>query len=353
MSQKQTRSTKKKARRESPPEKVYPKCIYCQTELTRRKRSKEHVVNRSILPKYTHKLTLTGKVCSDCNSGFGDIDTAFVKNAITGLNRTAMDMINDEDRWDNAQEPFVIKNLSITLRGDKQRFTVEANEEQEKNILRGIAKIALNALIYDLKGKKSESFTDKQGKCHYRCTRNGEVFNGDEEELSNIKKFIKDGGKFPGLIARERMPIELFDENMRVQGRNIPMQNIKDPTHIIGIYKAESHYYAVVGLFIGLNETSPLYFVPLVGDKSEIDPDSVDPEAVEVVRVYNFGYLVKKQPQQEPITSRTIDIPKDNSAHIITPVNTLEFLELTHLINMSKHNSTLRKYLEDEYQRRT
>ena len=350
MSQKQTRNTKKKARRKSMPEKVYTKCIYCQTELTKRKKSKEHVVNRSILPKYTHKLTLTEKVCSDCNSGFGDIDTAFVKNAITGLNKTLMDRINDEDRWDNAQKPFVIKNLSTTIRGDKQAFTVESNEEQEKNILRGIAKIALNALIYDLKGKKSESFTDKQGKCHYRCAGNDEIFNGDEEELSDIKKFIKEGGKFTGLIARERMPIELFDENMRVQGRNIPMQNITDPTHIIAIYKAESHYYAVVGLFIGLNEASPLYFVPLIGDKNEIDPHSVDPEAVEVVRVYNFGYLVKKQPQQEPITSRIIDIPKDNSAYIITPINDPKWI---HLINMSKNNSKLLKDLEHEYRRRT
>ena len=59
-----------------------------------------------ILPKSTHKLTLTGKVCKECNSGFGDIDTAFVKDAIIGSNRALMDIINDEDRWDNAQEPL-------------------------------------------------------------------------------------------------------------------------------------------------------------------------------------------------------------------------------------------------------
>ena len=350
MSQNQTRRTKKKAHRESTPEKVYPKCIYCQTELTKGKWSKEHVVNRSILPQHNNKLTLIRKVCKECNERFTEIDTAFVKDTITGLNKTLMDMINDEDRWDNAQEPFVIKNVSTTLRGDKQRFTVEANEEQEKNILRGIAKIALNTLIYDLKGEKSESFTDQQGKCHYTCARNDEIFNGGEEELSDIKKFIKEGGKFPGLIARERMPMEMFDENMRVQGRNIPMQNVKDPTHLISIYKVESHYYAVVGLFIGLNETPPLYFVPLMGDKNEVDPDSVDPEAVEVVRVYNFRHLVKKQPQQEPIMSRTIDIPKGNSAHIIIPVNTLEWI---HLTNMSKNSSKLLKDIEREYRCRT
>ena len=350
MSQKQTRSTKKKSRRKSTPEKVYPKCIYCQTELTRRKRSKEHVVNRSILPKYTHKLTLTEKVCRDCNSGFGDIDTAFVKDAITGVNKTLMDIVNDENRWNETQEPFVIKDLSVTIKGDKQRFTVEANEEQEKNILRGIAKIALNALIYDLKGEESESFTDKQGKCHYICARNDEIFNGNEAELSDIKEFIKEGGKFPGLIARERMPMEMFDENMRVQGRNIPMQNVKDPTHIIGIYKAESHYYAVVGLFIGLNETPPLYFVPLMGDKNEIDPDSIDPEAVEIVRVYNFGYLVKKEPQQESVTSDTIGIPEGSSLYIITPVDDPVWI---HLTNMSKNSSKLLKDIEREHRRRT
>ena len=350
MSQKQTRSTKKKARRKSLPEKVYPKCIYCQTELTKRKKSKEHVVNRSILPKYTHKLTLTEKVCRDCNSEFGDIDTAFVKDAIIGFNRTVMDIVNDEDRWDNAQEPFVIKNLSPTIRGDKQVFTIEANEEQEKNILRGIAKIVLNALIYDLKGKESEFFTDKQGKCHYKCTGNDEIFNGDEEELSDIKKFIKQGGKFPGHIERARIPLEMSDENMRVQGRNIPMQNVKDPIHIIGIYKAQSVYYAVVGLFIGLNETPPLYFVSLMGDKNEIDLDSVDPEAVEVVRIYNFGYLVKKEPQQEPVTSDTIGIPEGSSPYIITPVNALGQI---HSVNMSKNSSALQKYIESEYRRMT
>ena len=350
MSQKQTRSMKKKVRRKSTPEKVYPKCIYCQTELTRRKKSKEHVVNRSILPRYTHKLTLVDKVCRDCNSGFGDIDTAFVRSAITGVNRTVMDIANDEDRWDNAQEPFVIKNLSPTIRGDKQKFTIEANEEQEKYILRGIAKIALNALIYDLKGEESESFTDKQGKCHYICARNDEIFNGHEEVLSDIKKFIKEGGKSPVRIEPARIPLGTFDENMDIQRENIPMENIEDPTHIIAIFKAESHHYAVVGLFIGLNETPPLYFVSLIGDKNEIDLDSVNPEAVEVVRLYNFGHLVKKQPQQESVTSDTIDIPEGDSAYIITPVNALEWI---HPINMSKNSSALQKYLEREYRRMT
>ena len=350
MSQKQTRSTKKKSRRKSTPEKVYPKCIYCQTDLIRRKKSKEHVVNRSILPKYTHKLTLIDKVCRDCNSGFGDIDTAFVKDAITGFGRTVMDIVNNEDRWDDSQEPFVIKNLSPTISGDKQVFAIEANEEQEKNILRGIAKIALNALIYDLKGEESDFFIDKQGKCHYKCVRNDDIFNGDEVGLSKIKKFIKEGGEFPGHIERASIPLEMSDENMRVQGRNIPMQNVKDPIHIIAIYKAQSIYYAIVGLFIGLNETPPLYFVSLIGDKNEIDPDSVDPEAVEVVRLYNFGYLVKNEPQQEPVTSDTIDMPDGNSAYIITPVNTIEWI---HLINMSKNSSTLQKYLEREHRRMT
>ena len=164
--------------------------------------------------------------------------------------------------------------------------------------------------------------------------------------LADIKKFIKEGGKFPGHIERRRIPLEVFDENMRVQGRNIPMQNIKDPTHIIVIYKAESHYYAVVGLFIGLDEAAPLYFVPLIGNKNEIDPDSVDSQAVEVVRVYNFGYLVKKQPQQESVTSDTIGIPEGSSAYIITPINDPEWI---HLINMSKGSSKLLKDLEREY----
>ena len=349
MSQKQTHSTKKKARRESTPEKVYPKCIYCQTELSKGKWSKEHVVNRSILPQHNNKLTLIRKVCKKCNEGFGVIDTAFVQSTITGFNRAVMDMMNNEDRWDKGQKPFVIEDISATLKGDKQVYTVEANEEQEKNILRGIAKIALNTLIYDFKDKPFQTSTDK-GKCHYVCARNDDIFNGNEEELSDIKEFIREGGKFPGHVERERIPLEMFDENMRVQGRNISMKNLTDPTHIIVIYKVESHYYAVVGLFIGLDETAPLYFISLIGDKNEIDPDCADPE---VVRVYNFRHLVKKQPQQEPITSRTIDIPKDNSAHIITPVNTLEFLELIHLINMSKNNSALRKYLERECRRRT
>ena len=332
-----------KARKKSSPETGHPKCIYCQTELTKRKKSKEHVVNRSILPQQNNKLTLVKKVCKECNSGFGDIDTAFVESAITGVNKTLMDIINDEDRWNDTQEPFLIENVSTTIRGDKQVFTVEPNEKQEKNILRGIAKIALNTLIYDLKGEESESFTDKQGKCHYTCAKNDEIFDGHEEELSDLKTFIKEGGKFPGHIERERIPLGILDENMDIQGQNIPMKNIKDPTHIIVIYKEQSHYYAVVGLFIGLDETAPLYFVSLMGDKNEIDPDCVD---LEMVRLYNFRHLVKKQPEQESITSRTIGIPEGSSAYVITPVNTLE---LTHIINMSKNNSALQKYLESEY----
>ena len=212
MSQKQTRSTKNKARRESTPEKVFPKCIYCQTELTKGKWSKEHVVNRSILPQHNNKLTLIKKVCKECNEGFAEIDRAFVGSAITGLNKIIMDRVNDEDRWDNAQEPFGIKNVSTTIRGDKQVFTVETNGENEKNILRGIAKIALNALIYDLRGKTFQTSTDKQGKCHYVCGRNDDIFNGNEEELSEIKKFIKEGGKFPIRMAYGRIPMRVYDK---------------------------------------------------------------------------------------------------------------------------------------------
>ena len=348
MSHKQTRSTQKKARRKSTPEKVYPKCIYCQTELTKRKKSKEHVVNRSILPKYTHKLTLTEKVCRDCNEGFAEIDRAFVESAITGVNKTLMDIVNGESRWNETQEPFVIKDLSVTIRGDKQVFTVKTNGENEKNILRGIAKIALNALIYDLRGETFQTSTDKQGKCHYVCAQKDDIFNGDEEELSEIKKFIKEGGKFPIRKAYGRIPMRAYDKNMDIQEGQIPLQNITDSTHIIVIYKIQSHYYAVISLFIGLDGHAPLYFVPLIGDINEIDLNSVDPEAVEVVRVYNFGYLVKKEPQQESVTSDTIDIPEGSSAYIITPVNTIEWI---HTINMSKNSSALQKYLEREHRR--
>lgn len=345
MPQKQTRRTKKKARRKSTPAKVYPKCIYCQTELTKRKRSKEHVVNRSILPKDTHKLTLTEKVCRDCNEGFAEIDRAFVESAITGVNKTLMDIENDENRWNETQEPFVIKDLSVTIKGDKQVFTVETKGEPEKNIFRGIAKIALNALIYDLKGEESESFTDKQGKCHYTCARNGDIFNGNEEELSEIKKFIKEGGKFP-----IRMPYgRIYDTDMGIQEGKIPMPNITDPTHTIVIHKIQSHYYAVISLFIGLDGHAPLYFVPLIGDINEIDFDSVNPESVEMVRVYKFGYLVKKESQQESVTSDTISIPEGSSPYIITPVDALEWI---HLINMSKGSSKLLKDIEHEYRRR-
>ena len=105
-----------KSRRKSPPETGHPKCIYCQTELTRRKKSKEHVVNRSILPKYNNKLTLTKKVCKECNEGFAEIDIAFVESAITGLNKIVMDKLNDEDRWNDTQEPFLIKTFQQPLK---------------------------------------------------------------------------------------------------------------------------------------------------------------------------------------------------------------------------------------------
>ena len=94
---------KKKSGRKSLPEKVSPKCIYCQTELTKGKWSKEHVVNRSILPEHNDKLTLIRKVCKECNEGFADIDRAFVERAITGVNKTLMDIANGENRWNETQ----------------------------------------------------------------------------------------------------------------------------------------------------------------------------------------------------------------------------------------------------------
>ena len=72
--------SKTKTRRKSPPETVRPKCIYCQTEPIKGEWSKEHVVNRSILPQHNNKLTLIRKVCKKCNEGFTEIDTALVKD---------------------------------------------------------------------------------------------------------------------------------------------------------------------------------------------------------------------------------------------------------------------------------
>ena len=297
--------SKNKTQRKSLAERVYPKCIYCQMELTKRKSSGEHVVNRSILPKYNDKITLIKKVCRECNERFTEIDKAFVKNTIIGFNKTVMDIVNDEERWDKTQEPFVAKNLSVTIRGDKEVFTLETDEKQEKNLLRGIAKIALNALIYDLKGKKSESITDKQGNCHYTLVRNDDIFYGDEEVLSDIKRFIKEGGKYPINVERKRIPLQIYDKNMDILEESIPMKNITNPTHIIVIHKIQSYYYAVIGLFIGIDENTPLYFVPLIGDKNDIDSYCTIPEEV---RMYNFRYLVKKQPKQELNRSDIIDI---------------------------------------------
>ncbi len=324
--------SKNKTHKKKSSERVYPKCIYCNIELTRRKKSKEHVVNRSILPKGNQQITLTNKVCRVCNQGFEEIDTGFVKNSIIGFNRTVMDIINDEDRWDKSQEPHVINNLTLTIRGDKEVFTLETNETHEKNLLRGIAKIALNALIYDLKREKNQSFTDKQGICHYTAVRNDEIFSGYEEEFSDIKHFIKEGGNYPINITRKRIPLRIYDKNMDVQGGYIPMENITDPTHIIVIHKVQSHYYAFIGLFLGINENAPLYLVPLIGHINEIDTYSV---TAEEVRLYNFRHLIKKRPQQKPVKPSIIDIPQGNSAYLIVPVNDLD---LIHYINISKNN---------------
>ena len=167
--------------------------------------------------------------------------------------------------------------------------------------------------------------------------------------MSEIKKFIKEGGKFPIRKAYGRIQMRVYDKNMDIQEGKFHCR-ISQIQHTIVIYKIQSHYYAVISLFIGLDGHAPPYFIPLIGDINEIDLDSVDPEAVEVVKVYNFGYLGKKEPQQESVTSRTIEIPEGISPYIITPVDTLAEI---HHTNMSKNNSALQKYLEREDRRMT
>ena len=162
---------------------------------------------------------------------------------------------------------------------------------------------------------------------------------GDEEGLSDIKKFIKEGGEFPIGISRKRIPLKIYNKNMDFQGQKIPMQNVTDPTHIIGIYKVRSYYYAVISLFIGLDERAPLYFVPLIVDINEVDLNCIDPE---VVRIYNFEYLVKNQPQQESIGSYIIDIVEGDSVYLIKPVDNPQLIDS---INMSKNNSALQNCL--------
>ena len=169
--------------------------------------------------------------------------------------------------------------------------------------------------------------------------------------MSDIKTFIKEGGKSPVHVERKGIPLRVYNKDMVVQSEEIPMQNITDPTHIIGIYKIRSYYYAVISLFMGIIETPPLYFVPLIGDiiggLNEIDTDCELPEEV---RIYNFGYLVKKEPQQELVTPQTIDIANGSSTCVIRPVNDHK---LIHLMNISKNDSALQKYIESEYRRLT
>ena len=90
-------STKRKIRQKS--HVPVHKCIYCQQKLTKKNKSKEHLLNKSLTPSNNHQLTLVNKVCANCNSNFGVIDKSLVENTFIGFNRFVMDVVNDENRW--------------------------------------------------------------------------------------------------------------------------------------------------------------------------------------------------------------------------------------------------------------
>ena len=246
------------------------KCIYCLQSVVKRNLSVEHVMPKCMLQKGVHALTLKNHVCRTCNSSFyyetffSELTDVALMNQQVRCNSDNT-VIPDEFFTNNFSKcringkeysrPYVSSiQIDRDLNGKLyMNFNFDVNAQ--RGLLRGMAKIGLNALL--VKYQKTPR--------DFRIVEHENTnYSGHEDEFTPLKKFITGEtpeNRFVGRIEDLNDPclVQLESET-----RNpISPNEVSQTMHIIDIHKYEGALFCFVTLFLGLENPGAIYCISL------------------------------------------------------------------------------------------
>ena len=295
------------------------KCIYCQRLVGKRNRSVEHVIPKCMLQKETHALTLKNHVCRTCNSSF------YFETFFSEL--TDIALMNQEVKCDldntSIPEGFFAEDFSKRRVNGKEFLKpyvssvqidqslnrsgyrdITFDPEAQKQIMRGMAKIGLNALLVKYQKTRSDFFILEHEKIN---------FSGHEDEFSQLKDFITGEIAENKFVAR----IEALDDPCLVglsneHGNPISPNAVSQTMHMVDIHRYEGLFFCFVTLFLGLENPGAIFCVSLNSDLPAYADINPIRRVSERVRTILFYYQLSRN---SPIKKKRFE------SFLIQPVN--------------------------------
>ncbi len=280
------------------------KCIYCQKSVTKRNRSVEHVMPKCMLQANIHALTLKNHVCRDCNSSFyfetffSELtDIALMNQQVKAdLDRTTIPEFffteNFSKRRINGREflkPYISSVQIEPSISDRSFMGINFDGEAETELMRGIAKIALNALLVKPQRKSKDFLIVEYERGNY---------SGHEHELTHLKKFIK------GEIINKKTVNRIEDLNdpllikIRYDGvednKRIRPNEVFQTMHMVDIHRCQDLLYCFITLFLGLENPGAVYSVFLNRDFSQYPVENLRGQPPTRLRTIHFYYHLSK-----------------------------------------------------------
>lgn len=283
---------------------------------------------KCLLQKNVHALTLKNHVCRTCNSSFY-FETFFSEltdvalmnqqvksnsdNVIIPDGFFAEDFSKCRINGKNYLRPYISSvQIERSITGKVFReFSFDGNAQRE--LLRGMAKIGLNALLV----KFQRTTTD------FCIVEHEETnFSGHEDELASLKKFIN------GEISENRFVGRLTDlDDPCLMGLGNKSENPISPNqvshtrHIVDIHRYEGCLFCFVTLFLGLENPGAIYCVSLNRElpvELPVEDERPLPSSTHV-RNIQFNYRLSRNSAVKKKTERL-------KAGIIQPVNNITWV---------------------------
>ena len=305
------------------------KCIYCQKSLSKRNRSVEHVLPKCILQKGVDALTLTKRVCRTCNSSF-DFEIFFseltrvalmnqqVKHDLDGIAVPAGFFAEDFSKCTvNKKEylrPYKHSAQIDQALNERVYYNFSFDREAEEELMRGMAKVGLNALLVEPPNPSRDFRIEEHEKVN---------FSGHEDDFAPLRKYIT--GEIPNNgFVREIKNLNdpclvAIGNNGVVKSNRISPNEVLQTMHMVDIHRYEDTYFCFVTLFLGLENSGAIYSVSLNRDLSEYSVEHMRGQASTYVRTVHFYYhlsdnsVIKKRRLETRIIQPVKIEPVDDS----------------------------------------
>lgn len=276
------------------------KCIYCQRSISKKNRSVEHVLPKCVLQKGVDALTLTKRVCRTCNSSF-DFEIFFseltrvalmnqqVKHDLDGIAVPDGFFAEDFSKCTvNGKEylrPYVHSAQIDQALNERVYYKCSFDKEAEEALMRGMAKVGLNALLVEPPNPSRDFRIQEHEKVN---------FSGHEDDFTPLKKYITGevpNNGFVGEINNSNDPcLVAIGDGGVVKSNRISPNEVSQTMHMVDIHRYEDTYFCFVTLFLGLENAGAVYSVSLNKDLSEYSVEHMRGKSSTYVRTVHFYY---------------------------------------------------------------